>query len=207
MAEFNYGIRSEGQIGMGVMVMFITCLICLLMLGKIAWAHCDTVSGPVIQEANEALEKGDVTPVLKWVKKEYEAEISAAFARAIAVRKKGADVKELADRYFIETLVRLHRAGEGEPYAGIKDEPPDVIVAMADKALADGSAAQMIKEINAHTAKAIEEKFRHALESRKNKDISVEAGREYVEAYVNYMHFVEGVHHAIMSTGGHKHDI
>ena len=42
-------------------------------------------------------------------------------------------------------------------------------------------------------------------EARKNKDKSVEAGREFVEAYVIYTHYVEGIHIAIMSAGGHGH--
>jgi hypothetical protein len=85
--------------------------------------HCDTTSGPLIPEAKAALDKGDVTPVPKWIKKDNEAEVKAAFAKAAAVRAKGPEAKELADQYFLETLVRLHRAGEGAPYTGIKDEP------------------------------------------------------------------------------------
>ena len=170
-----------------------------LLAISLARAHCDTTSGPVIPEAKAALEKGDVTPILKWVKKENEAEIKAAFAKAVAVRSKGPEAKELADQYFLETLVRLHRAGEGAPYTGIKDEPAEPIVAMADKALADGSADEMIKRISGHMAKTVREKFDKALEARKSKDKSVEAGREFVEAYVAYMHYVEGIHSAIMS--------
>jgi hypothetical protein len=174
-----------------------------LLAAGTARAHCDTTSGPVIPEARAALEKGDVTPILKWVKKDSEAEIKAAFAKAVAVRGKGPEAKELADRYFLETLVRVHRAGEGAPYTGLKDEPVEPIVAMADKALADGSADEMVKRISGHMATAIREKFNKALEARKNKDKSVEAGREFVEAYVIYMHYVEGIHTAIMSAGGH----
>ena len=169
------------------------------------WAHCDTVSGPVITDAKEALEKGDVTAVLKWVKKENEAEIKTAFAKTLAVRTKGPEAKDLADRYLFETLVRLHRTGEGAPYTGIKDEPVEPIVAMADKALAEGSADDMIKKIGGHMAAAIGEKVKKVLEAGKSKDASVEAGREYVEAYVTYMHYVEGIHAAIMSAGGHQH--
>lgn len=170
-----------------------------------ALAHCDTMNGPVIPEAKAALEKGDVTPVLKWVKEDKEEEIKAAFAQAVAVRAKGPEAKELADKYFLETLVRLHRAGEGAPYTGIKDESVEPIVAMADKALADGSADEMVKKISAHVANAIQEKFKKAMEAKKNKDKSVEAGREFVEAYVIYVHYVEGIHIAIMSAGGHGH--
>lgn len=172
-----------------------------------ACAHCDTMNGPVIPEAKAALEKGDVTPILKWVKQDNEEELKAAFARAVAVRAKGPEAKELADQYFLETLVRLHRAGEGAPYTGIKDEPVEPIVALADKALADGTSDEMIKKIIAHMTRAVQEKFQTAMETRKNKDKSVEAGREFVEAYVTYMHYVEGIHAAILSAGGHGHTV
>ena len=170
-----------------------------------ARAHCDTMNGPLIPEAQAALEKGNVMPILKWIKADNEAEIKVAFANAVAVRAKGPEAKELADRYFLETLVRLHRAGEGAPYTGLKDEPVEPIVAMADKALAEGAADEMIKEISGHLAAAIKAKFNNVLEAKKNKDKSVEAGRAYVQSYVTYMHYVEGLHTAIMSAGEHQH--
>lgn len=175
------------------------------LLAGTARAHCDTMNGPLIPEAQAALEAGDVTPVLKWIKADNESEVKAAFAKAVAVRAQGPEAKELADQYFLETLVRLHRAGEGAPYTGIKDEPVEPIVALADKALADGSADEMIAKMSGHMASAIRVKFDQALETAKSKDTSVEAGREFVEAYVIYMHYVEGIHAAIMSVGDHHH--
>jgi hypothetical protein len=186
-------------------MMGILALVLVAFFGANVFAHCDTTGGPIIPEAMTALEKGEMTPILKWIKKENEEEIKTAFTKAIAVRSMGPEAKELADRYFIETLVRLHRAGEGAPFTGIKDEPVEPIVAMADKALADGSADEMIGRINEHLAKAIREKFKKALQAGKNKDKSVEAGREFVEAYVTYMHYVEGIHTAIMSAASHQH--
>src|SRR4030065_373974 len=82
---------------------------------NIAGAHCDTLAGPVVVTAKAALEKGDVTPILKWVKKGNEGEIKEAFKKTLAVRKQGKEAQELADMYFFETLVRIHRAGEGAP--------------------------------------------------------------------------------------------
>lgn len=172
-------------------------------LVELAFAHCDSTSGPVISEARAALEKGDVSPVLKWVKNEAEAEIRTAFAKAVAVRTKGPEARDLADQYFLETLVRLHRTGEGAPFTGLKDEPVEPIVAMADKALVDGSADGMIKKLSGHMEEAIGERFKRVGEARKHKDKNVEAGREFVEAYVTYMHYVEGIHAAIMSAGAH----
>lgn len=168
-----------------------------------ALAHCDTTEGPVILDAKQALKKGDVTPVLKWVKKDKEDEIRAVFKKTLAVRAKGPEARELADTYFFETLVRLHRAGEGAPYDGLKRSPVDPIVAMSDKALKTGSIDSLLKDINAEIRKGVRQRFTEALETKKHADESVEAGREYVEAYVQYVHYVEGIHAAITSKGEH----
>lgn len=171
-----------------------------------ALAHCDTMNGPLVPEAQAALEAGDIQPILKWIRKADEPEIKAAFAKAVAVRAKGAEARELADQYFLETLVRIHRAGEGAPFTGLKDTPPEPIVNMADKALAGGSPDGLIKAMNDHMAKSIREKFSRVAEANKHKDESVEAGRAFVKAYVEYTHYVEGIHTAIASEGGHDHE-
>ena len=179
---------------------------CWFLLTARGSAHCDSMRGPVVVEARSALEKGNVTPVLKWIKKDHEAEVRTVFGATLAVRGKGPEARDLADRFFFETLVRLHRAGEGAPYTGLKDEPIDPVVAMADKALTDGSADEMIRKISDHMAAAIGEKFERALATKKAKDTSVDAGREFVEAYVTYMHHVEAIHAAIVSESGHEHE-
>lgn len=175
----------------------------LVILAENAFAHCDSMTGPVVPDARAALESGDISPVLKWIMPQYEAEVSAAFQQAVEVRALGRDARELADRYFLETLIRVHREGEGAPFTGLKDDPAAPIVQMADQALADGSVDGMIEKINRHLASAVAEKFQKALEAGKNKDRSVEAGREFVAAYVTYVHYVEGVHDAIVAAGSH----
>lgn len=167
------------------------------------YAHCDTMTGPLIPEARLALEKGDVTPLLKWVKKDTEAEVQAAFAKAVVVRAKGAEAKELADHYFLETLVRLHRAGEGAPYTGIVDRPASPFEVLVDRTIEEGTPDALIARMSGHLAGLVKEKFARVVETRKNKDKSVEAGRDYVEAYVGYIHYLENVHKAIMSGGAH----
>ncbi len=173
-----------------------------------ALAHCDTMEGPVIKEAQAALDKGEVTPVLKWVAKDKEDEIRAAFKKTLAVRAKGPEAKELADMYFFETLVRVHRAGEGAPYTGIKPAGTKVepIVEKSDKALETGSADDMVKQVTAHVEKGIRERFNKALEAKKHADESVEAGRKYVAAYVEYVHYVEGIHGAVMGGSAHHEE-
>jgi hypothetical protein len=171
-----------------------------------ASAHCDTYSGPLIVAAKLALEKGDVTPLLKWVKKEDEEQIKAAFKKTIAVRAKGSEAKDLADNYFFETIVRIHRASEGAPYTGLKNEPIEPIVALADKALEKGSVDSLVNKISAHIKEGIKQRFAKVLELKKNADKTVEAGREYVEAYVIYLHYIEGIHTAVMSKGEHHEE-
>jgi hypothetical protein len=180
-----------------------------------AVAHCDTMGGPVIEAAREALEKGDVTPVLKWVRKEDEAEIRALFEKTLKVRAKGPEAVELADMYFFETLVRVHRAGEGAPYTGLKPEGAvEPSVEEADKALETGSADRLLRLVTHAVEEGIRERFRHASETRRHAGESVEAGREFVKAYVEFTHYVErlhmeataaGSHHVAEEGGSHQH--
>ena len=87
-----------------------------------AEAHCDSVNGPVVGAAKQALEKGNVKLVLPYVQPDAEAELTAAFNQALKVRKSGGEAQKLAETYFFETSVRLHRQGEGAAYTGLKYE-------------------------------------------------------------------------------------
>jgi len=167
-----------------------------LLAARPVLAHCDTSDGPVVAAAKTALEKGDITPVLKWVRPEAESEIRAAFSRALAVRGKGPEAQSLADHYFFENLVRIHRAGEGAPYTGIlpAGAPVEPAVALADQALASGNADKLVKAMTHHVEEGIRERFARAAAAKKRGDESVAAGREFVEAYVEFTHYVERLH-------------
>lgn len=172
--------------------MLITCIGIALSVSGIAGAHCDTLAGPVVADAKKALEKNNVTPVLKWVKKENEGEIKEAFKKTVAVRNQGKEAKELADMYFYETLVRIHRAGEGAPYTGLKSEEEiEPIIVEADKSLESGSSDNLVKKVGVAVSDGIRERFKRAYETKKHSNKSVEAGREFVEAYVEFTHYVE----------------
>jgi hypothetical protein len=173
---------------------------------RIVDAHCDTLDGPVVATAKAALEKGDVTSILKWVKKVNETEIRDAFKQTLAVRKQSAEAKELADMYFFETLVRIHRAGEGAPYTGLKRAGTEIEpgVVAADKALESGKVDELVKETGDEVAHGIRERFARVQATKKDADKNVAAGREYVEAYVGYVHYVEGLHEAVKSAA-HGH--
>ncbi len=182
---------SQRKFFTGTALMLFFGLGMIFLAPQVAQSHCDTLDGPVVLTAMKALEKGDVTPVLKWVKKENEAEIRALFKKTLAVRSKGPEAKELADRYFLETLVRLHRAGEGAPYTGLSAEPVEPVIAEADKSVENGSVDHLVKHISEAVASGIRKRFTHTLEKKKHADESIDAGREFVEAYVDFTHYVE----------------
>lgn len=179
-----------------------------LIVPQTAQAHCDTMDGPVVLAAKAALEKEDVTPVLKWVKEETEAEIKAAFAKTLAVRTKGPKARELADQYFFETLVRVHRAGEGAPFTGLKPAGTELGPAIeeADKALETGSVGKVVKLVTEEAAAGIRRRFAEAREKKTHAERNVEAGREFVAAYVEYVHYVEGLHQPAQAAAAHHED-
>jgi hypothetical protein len=168
-------------------------------------AHCDTLSGPVVAAARTALEKRDITPVLKWVQPRYENEVRSAFDRTLAVRTKGADARELADRWFFETLVRVHREGEGEPFTGLKDDAP-AIFGQTDAAVASGSLEKVERQVSGDVMGGLRMRFEKMNEAKKHADESVAAGRKYVAAYVDFMHYVERLHgEEAAAEGEHAH--
>lgn len=173
---------------------------------KDVFAHCDTLDGPVVEAARLALEKADVTPVLKWVPKEHEQEIRDAFSQTLAVRAKGKQPRELADRFFFETLVRVHRAGEGAPYTGLKSAGTvEPAIVAADKALQTASVDTLADKISNAVREGIKKRFDAALEKKKHADDSVETGRDFIEAYVQYVHFIEGIHNLVAKGAEHHH--
>ncbi len=175
-----------------------------LIANSPALAHCDTMNGPVVNTARMALEKGNVTPVLKWVKKDDEDEIKKAFEKTLKVRKEGPDAKELADMYFFETLVRVHRAGEGAPYTGLKPAGEvEPAIAEADRSIETGSVGGLTSILSGAMTKGLKERFERVMETKKHMDESVDAGREYVEAYVTFIHYAEKLHLDISGKGGH----
>jgi len=178
-------------------------LAALALLPASASAHCDTLDGPVVKAARTALETGKLNPVLAWVRPADEAELKAAFARAVAVRKLGPEARELADHSFFETVVRVHRAGEGAPYTGLKAAGQDLgpAVPAADRAIAQRSAAEVEKLLVEAVRKGLHERLAR-VNARPPPGEKVAEGREWVEAYVPYVHWVEGVYEAAASGAG-----
>ena len=170
----------------------------VLLIPNSAMAHCDGMDGPVVKAAQKALASGDVNLVLVWVQEGDETEIRRAFERTLAVRKLGAEAKELADTYFFETLVRIHRTGEGAPYTGLKPAGRDLgpAIPLADQVLTTGKLDPLVKLVNDATRQGLTERFDHALKARSYSSADVAAGREYVQTYVTFIHYVERAYEA-----------
>lgn len=179
-------------------VAFLIFLATLLHGADVTFAHCDGLDGPVVKAAQKALETGNVSLVLIWVQKKDEGEIKKAFQKILAVRKLNPQAKELADTYFFETLVRIHRAGEGASYTGLKPAGRDLGLAIpaADKALENGKVEPLLKLVTEAVQAGIREQFKQVMAKKKFGKDDVEAGREYVETYVQFIHYVERVYDA-----------
>lgn len=169
-----------------------------------ARAHCDTMDGPVVTAARQSLADGKVAHVLIWVRAQDEAEVRSAFEHARSVRRLGSEARELADRYFFEAVVRLHRAGEGEPYTGLKPagSDPGPAIPAADRALATGSVTELDALLVGAVRDGLRERFARALAAKGFPPDDVAAGRAYIAAYVPLLHYVE---HAYALGAGEAH--
>jgi hypothetical protein len=170
--------------------------------------HCDSLDGPVVTAARRALDEGDVAIVLPYVPAHAEAEVTAAFQQVLPIRTTSGSTGALADRWFFETVVRLHRAGEGAPYTGLKPagtvEPP---VAAADRAIDTGKLQPLAGLIAARTEKGLHAHFDAVMAKKKYAPADVEAGRAYWSAYVEFVHYAERLYEAseTMAPEAHKH--
>lgn len=170
----------------------------LSLTGLAAWGHCDGLDGPVVTAARQALETGDVAPVLIWVREADEAEIRVVFDETLSVRQFGPDARSLADRYFFETLVRLHRVGEGASFTGLKPAGRDLgpAIPAADIAIETGLVEALASLLTDEVTHGLNAYFEAVIENKDFSPEDVSAGRAYVEAYVSFIHYVERIYEA-----------
>lgn len=180
-----------------------------LLASAPAGAHCDAVDGPVATAAVKALETGNVHLVFPYVPKTAEGELQSAFDRAAAVRRLGSDAKALAERHFMETAVRLHRAGEGAPYTGLRPAGGDFgpAIPAAERALESGDLRSLLDLLSREIREAVSERFAGARVLRApskepRRAAEVAAARQRVSAELEFIGFVEGIYLAA-TAGGH----
>lgn len=170
----------------------LTMLLFILISFSVS-AHCDSMNGPVVRAAKKSLETANINFTLIWVKPENEKDIKELFEKVLKVRILSSEAKELAEMYFFETLVRLHRAGEGEPYTGIKslDYKPEAGIEAADEAIEKNNIDDILNLVSKKYHSKVILLFKN-FQSTKNYDVNnIEAGRKYVESYVGFIHYIE----------------
>jgi uncharacterized protein DUF6448 len=176
-----------------------------ILASTVVFAHCDSLDGPVVQAARQSLSTGDVNHVLPWIQAGDEPAIRQAFQHTMAVRTLNKDAEKLADTWFFETLVRVHRAGEGAPYTGLKAAGTDVApgVLAADQAVVKGDLQKLEKTLVDGMRQGLLQRFARVLKTKDYEQNNVNAGREYVAAYVDFVHFVERLDQ--LSNTAHEH--
>src|SRR5699024_73461 len=152
-------------------LLFLFSLMLLFTIPQTASAHCDSYDGPVIKDALKAFDENKVDYVLKWVEEEHETEIKSLFSKTIRFKSADKEIYQILEKHFLETLVRLHREGEGEPYTGLKPAGSvEPIIALADKTLVEKDINDLASKVNAHVEKVIREKYAKAAELSKVKE-------------------------------------
>lgn len=168
--------------------------------------HCDSMDGPVVMAALQALHNEDVNLVLPYVPKYGENEVKNAFHKVVQLRRGGDLAKEVADRYFFETVVRIHRAGEGEPYTGLKpaglSEGP--VIPIAEAAIETGSADKLVEALTSTISTELSDRFDKVRDLQRHSGSSnVDEAREYVEAMLGLIVWSHKVYLAAKS-GPHE---
>jgi hypothetical protein len=184
-----------------------------LMLGaQAAWAHCDAVDGPVAKAVYKALETGDLHPVLAYAPAAAEPEIRAAFEKSRKVRGLGDDARALADDAFLETVIRLHRAGEGAPYTGLKPAGIDYgpVIPAAEHAVETGDLTRLNAALAEAIDHALRERLAHVRELQKAplqpaSETEVPDARARISAELGVITFAETIHQAALGKGAEHH--
>lgn len=178
-----------------------------LVWPKTGSAHCDGLDGPVVKAAQRALDSGELNSVLIWVSQSDEAEIKSLFEKTLAVRQLNAQAKELADLYFFETLVRIHRASEGAPYTGLKPAGRDLgpAITAADRALETRSLQELLSVLTETVTEGVTDRFKEVVAKDNFSSDDIEGGRRYVKAYVEFLDYVETLYETAVTRGETLH--
>jgi hypothetical protein len=165
--------------------------------------HCDALDGPVVRAAQRALDAANVTLVLPFVPKSGEKEVIEVFGKYVEARQGNAVCRDVADRYFFETVVRVHRADEGAAFTGLKPPGLDVgpVIPIAEKVIESRDAAPLEDVL----VTAIREELAHRLDRlcrlHDGSYCGVEGARAYVKAMLGLQVWAHGVYVATKAKG------
>jgi len=164
--------------------------------------HCDSFDGPVVRAAAQSLETADVNLILPFVPKTAEPELVDAFEKVRRARQASADVRDVADRFFYETAVRLHRSGEGAPYTGLKPAGLDVgpVIPVAERAIDSGAVDELTDLLCDMLREQIGARFQRVMRLKGAAGQSVDRAREYVSAMLGLQVYAHGLYRSLKAT-------
>lgn len=168
--------------------------------------HCDSLDGPVVKAAAGALARRDVELVLPYVSAEGEDEVRRAFEQTLQVEPLAPEAKQLADEWFFENVVRIHRAGEGAPYTGLK--PAGLghgpVVPVAERAIESGSADELVALLTGMVEAAIRDRFTEVMRRKARANGDLGANRAYVQSMLELQVWAHSIHEALHANP-HEH--
>lgn len=171
--------------------------------------HCDSLDGPVVTAARKALDMNDVTLVLPYVHEPGEDEVRRAFAKAQPLHRDGDGARDVADLYFFETVVRVHREGEHAPYTGLKPAGLDVgpAIPLAEKALETGAPDEVLRLLRDTVTREVTERLAHVVHLKGAATGGVGPARAYVGAMLGFEVWSNKVYQAIVGAAhaGEEH--
>lgn len=172
--------------------------------------HCDSVDGPVVDAARRALDAGDVELVLPFVPAEAEHQVRETFENVVPVRLLGENARSVADLHFFETVVRLHRAGEGAPYTGLKPAglPVGPVIPLAEQAIEAGSVTRLADFLARELRRELQGRLDDVRALAAARNGSVAQARRHVEAVLGlqvYAHHLFQALHAPAHEGADHH--
>lgn len=191
----------------------VATLLWALSVAAPAGAHCDGVDGPVAAAAQRALETGNVNVALPYAPASAEAEIVAMFELARRVRADGGDAQALADRTFMETVVRLHRMGEGASFTGLRPAGTDYgpMVPAAERALETRDLSEIKAILTEEVEHGLAERLAHLdelgdVEIEPSDYDDVAAARERISAELDFIIYAEGLRQAVAGAEAAHHE-
>lgn len=171
--------------------------------------HCDSMDGPVVTAARKALEAGNADVVLPYVPRDGEDEVKRVFDAVIAIRDDAPAAREIADLHFFETVVRVHRAGEGAPYTGLKPAGLDhgPVIPVAERAIETGSPDELVRLLTGRIEEEVRKRLHHVVELKARGNGDVEVNRAYVEAMLDLEVWSHGLYQATRAPAHEHHHL
>lgn len=168
--------------------------------------HCDSLDGPVVAAARQALEAQDVEVVLPYVYAGGESEVRTMFDTVLPVRSQSPEARAVADRLFFETVVRVHRAGEGAPYTGIKPAGLSVgrVIPLAEHSIESGSSEALVGFLNDVLRDEFTSRLEHVKLLDAMKHLSLDFARRHVEAMLGFEVYAHHVYQALSAPAIHN---